>query len=57
MALSFVFGVMNILWMAGITVFILLEKIASWGPHVGKAAGLALAGYGLWMLARAVMPI
>jgi len=51
MALSFVFGVMNLLWMAGITAFILAEKVASWGPRFGKAAGLVLAGYGLWMLA------
>lgn len=50
MALSFVFGVMNLLWMAGVTLFILAEKIASWGPRFGKAAGLVLAGYGLWML-------
>jgi len=50
MALSFVFGVMNLLWMAGITVFLLAEKITSWGPRFGKAAGLVLAGYGLWML-------
>lgn len=50
MALSFVFGVMNLLWMAGLTVFILAEKVTSWGPRFGKAAGLVLAGYGLWML-------
>jgi predicted metal-binding membrane protein len=50
MALSFVFGVMNLLWMAGVTVFLLVEKITSWGPRFGKAAGVILAGYGLWML-------
>ena len=50
MALSFVFGVMDLLWMAGIMEFLLAEKIASWGPWFGKAAGAALAGYGLWML-------
>jgi predicted metal-binding membrane protein len=50
MALSFVFGVMNILWMAGVTAFLLVEKITSWGPRFGRAAGVILAGYGLWML-------
>jgi len=51
MALSFVFGIMNLLWMAGITAFLLVEKITSWGPRFGRAAGVILAGYGMWMLA------
>lgn len=51
MALSFVFGVMNLLWMAGVTAFLLVEKITSWGPRIGRGAGVILAGYGLWMLA------
>lgn len=55
MALSFVFGVMNILWMAGLTVFLLAEKVTSWGPWFGKAAGGILAVYGLWMLVRSVL--
>lgn len=50
MAVSFVFGVMNLLWMAGVTVFLLVEKISSFGPWFGRAAGAVLAGYGLWML-------
>jgi predicted metal-binding membrane protein len=55
MALSFVFGVMNLLWMAGLTVFLLAEKVTSWGPWFGKAAGAILAGYGLWMLVRPIL--
>jgi predicted metal-binding membrane protein len=50
MALSFVFGVMNLLWMAGVTAFLLVEKITSWGPRFGRTAGVILAGYGMWML-------
>lgn len=51
MALTFVFGVMNLPWMGGLTAFILAEKFASRGPRFAKAAGLVLAGYGLWRLA------
>lgn len=50
MALSFVFGVMNLHWMVGITVFLLIEKMSSSGPWIGKTAGLLFIAYGLWMI-------
>ena len=50
MALSFVFGAMNLLWMAVLTVFLLLEKVTPWGPRAGRVGGLLLIGLGLWML-------
>ncbi len=54
MALSFVFGVMNLLWMAGITLFIIAEKATSWGPRAGRVGGLILIGIGLWVLGNAL---
>jgi predicted metal-binding membrane protein len=51
MALLFVGGVMNLLWVAAIAGLVLVEKVARAGPWVGRAAGLALAGWGIWMLA------
>jgi predicted metal-binding membrane protein len=50
MLLLFVGGVMNLWWIAGLTIFVLLEKLAPWGDQGGKACGLALvaAGAGLW---------
>lgn len=54
MALLFVGGVMNLLWVAGIAGLVLVEKVARAGPWVGQVAGLALAGWGIWMLAAAV---
>ena len=54
MALLFVGGVMNLLWVAGIAGLVLVEKVARAGPWVGQVAGLALAGWGVWMLAAAV---
>jgi predicted metal-binding membrane protein len=46
MALLFVAGVMNIWWIAIISVFVLLEKIAPRGVLVGKIAGGLLAIWG-----------
>jgi predicted metal-binding membrane protein len=42
MALLFVGGVMNLLWVAGLTLFVLVEKVAPRGPWIARAAGLAM---------------
>lgn len=49
MALMFVVGAMNLLWMAIITVFVLLEKILPGGVWISRASGLLLAAWGIWM--------
>lgn len=49
MGLSFVFGVMSLTWMAGLTAFLLLEKTTSAGPWLGRAGGVLLFAGGLWM--------
>lgn len=50
MALLFVGGVMNLAWVAGLALFVLIEKAAPKGDAAGQAAGgLALAG-GTWLL-------
>ncbi|MGI8818820.1 MAG: DUF2182 domain-containing protein [Gemmatimonadales bacterium] len=51
MALLFVAGVMNLLWVAVIAGFVLAEKVVPSGRLLGRVTGLALAGYGLWVLA------
>ena len=51
MALLFVAGVMNIWWVAVISIFVLVEKISPRGRWVGKIAGLLLVGWGAWMAA------
>lgn len=53
MALSFVFGVMNLAWMAAITGFLVVEKATSAGPWMGRAAGVLLLACAAWTLARA----
>lgn len=49
MTLLFVTGVMNLLWVATIAAFILLEKLAPKGERLGRVAGglLMLAGIAL----------
>jgi predicted metal-binding membrane protein len=50
MLLLFFGGVMNLLWIAGITLFVLLEKLAPFGAWGGRVAGLLLAIAGGWLL-------
>ncbi|MGH3089900.1 MAG: DUF2182 domain-containing protein [Rubrobacteraceae bacterium] len=51
MALLFVAGVMNLLWVAVIAGFVLLEKVAPAGHRVGRVAGVILIGWGAWAVA------
>lgn len=53
MALLFVAGVMNLLWVATITAFVLMEKVVPRGDLVGRIAGGILVVAGLVMLIRA----
>ena len=47
MALLFVGGIMNPLWIAGLTIMVALEKLAPGGQFFGRVAGVALIGWGL----------
>jgi predicted metal-binding membrane protein len=50
MALSFALGVMNLAWMAFLTVFLCVEKIAPAGELASRAFGLFGLGWGLALL-------
>lgn len=50
MALLFVGGVMNILWIAAIAIFVLAEKVIPTGHVVSRLAGILLVAAGVWML-------
>jgi predicted metal-binding membrane protein len=50
MLLLFVGGIMNVAWIAGLALFVLLEKLAPAGHWAGKAAGLILVGWGAAVL-------
>lgn len=47
MLLLFVGGVMNLAWIAGIAIFVLLEKLAPAGHWIGRGAGVLLIGWGV----------
>jgi predicted metal-binding membrane protein len=47
MALMFVLGTMNLLWMAALTVLMLVEKLAPAGQIVGRWAGALFVGWGV----------
>lgn len=49
MGLLFVTGVMNLLWMAVVTAFVLLEKVVPAGYWVSRIAGILLITGGIWM--------
>jgi predicted metal-binding membrane protein len=49
MLLLFAGGVMNLLWVAILAIAVLIEKLAA-GPWVGRAGGVLLAAYGVWLL-------
>jgi predicted metal-binding membrane protein len=50
MALLFVGGVMNVLWIALLSLLVLLEKLTPFGRWVARAAGVASIVFGVWML-------
>ncbi len=54
MALAFVFGVMNLLWMALMAAFLLLERTIFTGAWLGKAAGVCLMAWGIWVITSAL---
>jgi len=55
MALLFVGGVMNLLWIAAISIFVLLEKVIPAGRVIARFAGGVLVASGGWLLAAALI--
>jgi predicted metal-binding membrane protein len=50
MLLLFVGGVMNLLWIAGLAVFVLLEKVLPACELLSRAAGMSLIAAGVWLV-------
>jgi len=50
MALLFVLGVMNLLWIAALTVFVLIEKITPKGDWISRIAGIGFVIWGTFLL-------
>lgn len=47
MALLFVGGVMNLVWIAALAFLVMIEKALSAGPWIGRGTGVALLGWGI----------
>jgi predicted metal-binding membrane protein len=50
MALLFVVGVMNVLWIALLALLVLVEKVAPFGRWMARGAGAACVAAGAWMM-------
>jgi predicted metal-binding membrane protein len=47
MALLFVGGVMNLMWIAALAILVLIEKVLRMGLWIGRITGIALIGWGI----------
>ena len=50
MGLLFVLGIMNLIWIAALAAFVLLEKVAPAGQYVGMTAGVLLIIWGVLLI-------
>lgn len=55
MALLFVAGVMNLLWIAVIAAYVLVEKLLPGGRKVSWGIGALMIGWGVWMIMGALL--
>ncbi len=55
MGLMLLAGAMNLWWMGALAALILAEKIAPSGEWVGRAAGVLLAAWGVWLVAGGLL--
>jgi len=56
MGLMVVVGSMNLLWMAGITVVMSLERVVSWGDRLATATGVVAGVVGLGLVVASQLP-
>ena len=50
MLLLFVGGIMNLVWIAGLAIFVLLEKLLPQGPSIARASGGLMLFSGAYLL-------
>jgi predicted metal-binding membrane protein len=53
MALLFVGGVMNVVWIAALAILVLAEKVVPAGRAVSRVVGLGLVAAGIWFIVHA----
>jgi len=52
MAILFVGGVMNVLWIVALTIFVLVEKMVPVGRVISRVTGAGFIASGVWVLAQ-----
>lgn len=55
MALLFVGGVMNLLWVAAIAAFVFIEKLFPAGQWVARTSGVTMIGFGGWLAMQSLL--
>ena len=50
MLILFAVGIMNLVWVAGIAIYVLAEKVIPVGPRIAQVAGIAVAVWGIALL-------
>ena len=55
MALLFVAGIMNLLWIAILAALVLVEKVASAGHYLSRIVGVAFIAWGIWLAASVIV--
>jgi predicted metal-binding membrane protein len=53
MALLFVGRIMNLLWIAGLAILVIVEKIVPTGRLISRVSGALMTVAGAWLLVRA----
>ena len=56
MTILFAAGVMNVLWVAAIAAFVLLEKLLPYGTQIGRVSGGLLVVWGAYLVIRSFNP-
>jgi predicted metal-binding membrane protein len=57
MGLLFFGGIMNLFWIIGLAVFVLLEKTVPMGSWIGRIVGVGVAAWGVLLLAGTMLTI
>lgn len=52
MLLLLAFGVMNLTWIAGLMIFVLLEKVLPWPRTLSRWAGVTAVAVGVWLVVQ-----
>ncbi len=55
MSILFAIGVMNLAWMAALSLFMFIEKVGASGPIVGKVVGIVLIAAGVAIVAHSIL--